>query len=112
MDVKEFVAETLKQITEAIHENPSTLDTKGRQDDHLQKIKIHAWFGGWITCVDFDIAVTQATSKEGGAKLEIAGVGGIGGDLKSGSEVVSRVQFRIPIEITKRVRVADQREQK
>lgn len=99
MDVKEFVAETLQQITDAARANPSTLDTKGRQNESLHKINIIPWFSGWLTYVDFDIAVTEATSKEGGAKLQVAGVGGFGGEMSSGSEVVSRVKFRIPIEI-------------
>ena len=99
MDVKEFVAETLQQVTKAIHDNPSTLETQGRQSESLHKINIFPWYSGWITYVDFDIAVTEATSKEGGAKLQVAGVGGLGGDLRAGSETVSRIKFRIPIEI-------------
>ncbi|RPA46301.1 hypothetical protein EGC79_13580 [Shewanella vesiculosa] len=54
---------------------------------------------GFVTHVDFDIAVTESTSKDGGAKLSIAGVGKIGGDLKQGTETVSRVKFRVPLQL-------------
>lgn len=101
MDVQEFVAETLKQVTTAIVSNDSTLSTGGVGVDGLQKLNIIQNFSGWITAVDFDIAVTESKSKEGGAKLSIAGIGGMGGDLAEGTETVSRIKFRVPIYIEK-----------
>ena len=99
MDVKEFVAETLQQVTEAIKENDSSLDTGGVNVESLKKINMFSLRGGWVTYVDFDIAVTESKSKDGGAKLSIAGIGGLGGDLSEGTEVASRVKFRVPIQI-------------
>lgn len=99
MDVKEFVAETLQQVTEAIKENNSSLKTGGVNVEELKKLNMFSHFNGWVTYVDFDIAVTESKSKEGGAKLSVAGVGGIGGDLTEGTETASRVKFRVPIQI-------------
>jgi mevalonate kinase len=99
MDVKEFVAETLKQVTEAVNENESTLRTGNCGIEKLDKLNIILFGDSFITYVDFDIAVTESTTKEGGAKLSIAGIGGCGGDLTNGTETVSRVKFRVPIQV-------------
>jgi hypothetical protein len=99
MDVKDFVAETLRQVTEAINENESSLDTGGHNINALKGLNMFSLHGGWVTHVDFDIAVTESSSQEGGAKLKIAGVGGIGGDLTKGTEIASRVKFRVPLQI-------------
>ena len=98
MDIKEFVSETLSQVTEAIENNSSSLETGGRSVKELEKMNMFSLYSGWVTYVDFDIAVTESSSGEGGAKLQIAGVGGIGGEKRIGSETVSRVKFRVPIQ--------------
>lgn len=100
MDVKEFVDETLRQVTEAVEANRSTFVNGGNRNvEGLKKLNMFSHQGGWVTCVDFDIAVTESSSKDGGAKLSVAGLGGFGGDLSRGTEVVSRVKFRVPIHI-------------
>ncbi|MBA6262215.1 hypothetical protein [Colwellia sp. Bg11-12] len=101
MDVKEFVAETLKQVSEAVQENESTYKQPNSPSDidSLENINMFRHDDGFVTHVDFDIAVTESTSKDGGAKLSIAGVGKIGGDLKQGTEIVSRVKFRVPLQL-------------
>ena len=103
MDVKEFVRETLTQITQAVAENESTFQNGDANVEALKKINMFSCVGGWVTYVDFDIAVTESSSQEGGAKLSIAGVGGMGGDLSQGTEVASRVKFRVPIQIKDRL---------
>lgn len=101
MDVKEFVAETLKQVTEAVEGNRSTFKNGGNANvEALKKLGMFSHHGAWVTYVDFDIAVTESSSKEGGAKLSVAGVGGFGGDTSQGTEVASRVKFRVPIHIS------------
>lgn len=97
MDVKEFVTETLKQVTEAIEENPSSFRSGGVHVKSLETINMFSHFQGWVTYVDFDIAVTEKSSKDGGAKLAVAGVGSLGGDMSRGTEVASRVKFRVPL---------------
>ncbi|MBA6339318.1 hypothetical protein H4J57_19210 [Colwellia sp. BRX8-7] len=103
MDVKDFVSETLRQVTEAIEENESSLDSGGKYLSHLKDLNMFSLNGGWVTHVDFDIAITESRSKEGGAKLSIAGVGGLGGDLSEGTETASRVKFRVPLQIKSKV---------
>lgn len=98
MDIKEFVAEALQQITESVESNSSTLDTGGTHVEELKKLNMFTLHSGWVTYVDFDIAVTESSAKEGGAKLTIAGVGGLGGDLTKGTEIISRVKFRVPLQ--------------
>jgi len=103
MDIKEFVAESLRQVSEAIEANDSTFTKENLT--HLDGLKSFNMFGvgtNIISYVDFDIAVSESSSKEGGAKLSIAGVGGIGGDLKNGAETISRIKFRVPIKIPKK----------
>jgi hypothetical protein len=101
MDVKEFVAETLKQVSEAVQENKTTYKKSKSLAgaDKLQSINMFRHDDGFVTHVDFDIAVTESASKDGGAKLSIAGVGKIGGDLKQGTETVSRVKLRVPLQL-------------
>ena len=101
MDVKEFVSETLKQVTEAVQENDSTYSNGRAENTALQKIGMFSHGNAFVTYVDFDIAVTESSSQDGGAKLSIAGIGRIGGDLNSGTETVSRVKFRVPIQVIK-----------
>jgi hypothetical protein len=45
------------------------------------------------------MAVTESSSKDGGAKLSIAGVGSLGGDLTAASKTVSRIKFTVPLHI-------------
>jgi hypothetical protein len=45
------------------------------------------------------MAVTESTSQDGGAKLSIAGLGSVGGDLATGSKTVSRIKFSVPLHI-------------
>jgi len=101
MDVQEFVSEALKQVTTAINQNESTFGSGAVNVDGLQKLNIIHHGRGWITSIDFDIAVTETKTKEGGAKLSVAGVGGFGGELSEGTETVSRIKFRVPIYIQK-----------
>ena len=101
MDVEEFVAEALKQITNAIRRNDSTFQTGPANIENLKELKIFSCRGGcgFVTYVDFDIAVTESSSKEDGAKLSVLGVGAFGGDLTKASEVVSKIKFRVPLQI-------------
>lgn len=45
------------------------------------------------------MAVTESSSQDGGAKLSIAGIGSLGGDLATGSKTVSRIKFNVPLHI-------------
>ena len=106
MEVKEFVSETLKQITEAIEENSSSLSPGSVNLEQLKNLNMFSLYGGWVTYVDFDIAITDSKSKDGGAKLNVAGVGGLGGNLSEGTETASRVKFRVPLHLKPKQKTA------
>jgi len=100
MDIKEFIAETLDQVTSSIESNSSSLNTNKIATYESAKIRnVTPVNGGFITSVEFDVAVTESSSKDGGAKLSIAGVGSLGGDLATGSQTVSRIKFTVPLHI-------------
>ncbi|GAA6203650.1 hypothetical protein [Thalassotalea sp. SU-HH00458] len=100
MDIKEFISETLEQITESIESNPSSLNTDNIKPYEAREVKSVATVqGGFITSVEFDMAVTESKSQDGGAKLSIAGVGSLGGDLNAASKTVSRIKFTVPLHI-------------
>ncbi len=95
MNIKDFTAETLTQVTQAIRENESTFPP------HISLTSKHGGLGqspeGWSTIVEFDIAVTQESTQAGGARLEVVGLGGFGGTKGATHEVVSRVRFKVPL---------------
>lgn len=100
MDIQEFITETLKQITESVQENKSTLNSNSLQSHEKLKIKdFPLTKGGFVTSVDFDMAVTESSSQDGGAKLTIAGIGSLGGDKAASSQTVSRIKFTVPLHI-------------
>lgn len=104
MDIKEFISETLSQITESIEGNSSSLNPDDLEAHELSKVRSVSTIvkGGFITSVEFDVAVTESSSKDGGAKLSIAGFGSLGGDLTTGSQTVSRIKFTVPLHIKKK----------
>jgi hypothetical protein len=100
MDIKEFIAETLNQITDSVESNSSSLNTDKLAVHENSKVKdVVTVSGGFITSVVFDVAVTESSTKDGGAKLSIAGIGSLGGDLATGSQTVSRIKFTVPLHI-------------
>jgi hypothetical protein len=100
MDIKEFIAETLNQITDSVESNSSSLNTDKLAVNENSKVKdVVTVRGGFITSVVFDVAVTESSTKDGGAKLSIAGIGSLGGDLATGSQTVSRIKFTVPLHI-------------
>ncbi|MDC9498161.1 MULTISPECIES: hypothetical protein [unclassified Pseudoalteromonas] len=100
MDIQEFITETLNQITTSVENNSSSLNTDNIAAYEVAELKnINTVQSGFVTSVEFDMAVTESTSKDGGAKLSIAGLGSVGGDLATGSKTVSRIKFSVPLHI-------------
>jgi hypothetical protein len=110
MDLKDFVKETLVQISTGVQEsieevresggftNPAALGgTKGENKSHVGSMGE----GQNVFWVDFDVAVTVDENSEvsGGGKLKVAGVFSVGGEAGSGtkSSSTNRVSFRIPL---------------
>jgi hypothetical protein len=106
MDIKEFIAETLSQITDSIINNPSSLNPDDLESYDVNNAKKVATVvnGGFLTSVEFDVAVTESSTKDGGAKLSIAGIGSLGGELAQNSQTVSRVKFTVPLHIEPKYR--------
>ncbi|WP_196140523.1 hypothetical protein [Aliikangiella sp. G2MR2-5] len=100
MDIKEFIVETLNQITDSVENNSSSLNPDKLAVHENNKVKnVVTVSGGFITNVEFDVAVTESSNKDGGAKLSIAGIGSLGGDLATGSQTVSRIKFTVPLHL-------------
>lgn len=108
MDLKNFVAETLAQIVEGVALSSGRISNLGgavspaftpRNEDRLGTTKDGK--GSIVYGVSFDVAVVASASggQEGGARLEVAGLGGFGGKKSAVSkeETTSRVQFIVPL---------------
>jgi hypothetical protein len=108
MNLKEFVADTLKQIIDGVTE----AQEYGRQKDarvnplHLpvrdQNGGVHSviFRADVAHPVEFDVAVTAAEERQakGGVGVIIAGwTLGASGQSKAGNEHVSRIKFTIPV---------------
>jgi hypothetical protein len=110
MDLREFVAATLKQIVEGISESAEAVSKLGgavspafdsRAENRLGTSKDGA--GVPVYGVSFDVAVIAGSSdsKEAGAGLRVVGFGGLGGKLAESAkqEITSRVQFVVPLQL-------------
>jgi len=110
MDIKDFVRDTLVQISNGVREaqdvvredggyvNPAArVGAKDTAESHLTTIND----GQSVFLVDFDIAVTVAeeNSAEGEAKLKIASVLSVGGGAGTTTESTSssRIGFKVPL---------------
>lgn len=110
MNLKQFVAETLKQITQGVKKAQSEVAEGAvvnpkiwmAQRSDAAKMKIlESNAGKWIHLVDFDVAVsvdeTKATIE--GIGLFVVGPVALGTQGQSSSEntSVSRLKFQVPI---------------
>ena len=110
MDVKEFVRDTLVQISQGVREsqeivreyggfiNPAArVASKNSSESHLTTIND----GQSVFLVDFDIAVnvSEENSVGGEAKLKIASVFSASGEKGSTTESssTSRIGFKVPL---------------
>ncbi len=109
MEVKEFVAQTLKQVMAGLDEAnaESTVEgqvlrfgTSGQTRFMKDSPGVFQDNNGHVyTSVEFDMAVTVTGEAEGGAKLKIPYFEG-GGSGKKSSESISRVKFSIPCRLS------------
>jgi len=110
MELKEFVKETLVQISEGVKESQGSVRTIGGYVNpavtYAQGKPELVYFGetalGHHTfLIDFDVAVIVAEKKaaKGGAKLSVASFLSIGGSGSSDAESksTSRVKFKVPL---------------
>ena len=96
MNVEEFTTKTLNQVTEAIRNNESTLDSNTEIKSKHGGVGVTN--NGWTTIVEFDLVVTLSAEGKGGTSIDVAflKVDG-GGSITKGSE--NRVKFKVPIKI-------------
>ena len=109
MDLKEFVAETLKQITHGVKEaqaevaEGAVVNPKiwSHSQSSISKMKILESEGGeCIHLVDFDVAVSvdKSTETKGGLGLFVGPVAlGSQGKSNTDNSSVSRIKFQVPI---------------
>lgn len=110
MELKDFVKETLVQITQGVHEsivqvresggytNPAVrTNTKSSDSSHFANLG----FGRNVFLVDFDVAVSveEGTGTNAGAKLNVASLLtlGAGGESANKSTATNRISFKVPI---------------
>lgn len=111
MELKDYVSQTIVQISEGIIDAMSKLEGKGviinpnstfHSDGQfwIGKNKEHGPVERWVQLVEMNVTttVTEATEDDGGAKINV-GVLSIGGGLKeNGTEQnANTVRFTIPV---------------
>lgn len=110
MDLKDFVRETLVQISTGVQESIEEVRESGGYSNPAavgsSKNSDNSHFGSMgegqnVFLVDFDVAVTVDENSEvsGGGKLKVASVFSLGADAGSSSKSSSsnRVSFKIPL---------------
>jgi hypothetical protein len=113
MQLKDFVAQTLIQISEGVAEaQEKTSGGIGLVNPKVKKLFVNSQSGGtnlalgWtasgelINMVTFDVAVTatDGTGTKGGIGIVIGAVAlGSQGNSETRNEAISRVQFKVPL---------------
>jgi hypothetical protein len=113
MELREFVAQTLTQITEGVVDAQKAVHSKGAGvNPAMHNIAKEAdggySFFGWasgkgsnpVFLVNFDVAVTatEGTQTKGGIGIAVGILGaGSQGQSDKNSSAVSRIQFKVPL---------------
>lgn len=115
MDLKDFIKEALKDVSEAISEsnealsevgtivNPKDVHPSSKNEEiygHLLKKEENSDYRRPVHLVNFDIAVSSATKKDGkeGIGVNVVGIKlGKDGSQADESSMSSRLQFAIPV---------------
>lgn len=110
MDLKDFVKETLVQISSGVRESIEAVRESGGFTNPAAARNVKSdsgsHFGSMgegqnVFLVDFDVAVTvdENSDLSGGGKLKVAGLFSVGGEAGSSSKSSStnRVSFKIPL---------------
>lgn len=94
MELKEFISETVKQITDGIVEGNKYIQEVSKNSDGVRN---------QYTKVDFDVAVTTNDDEKNGVngKISIANVFSVGGSNESTNKTsnYSRIQFSLLIDV-------------
>lgn len=101
MELKDFVAETLRQIVAGV---TAAQASEGGEHVNAEMPNIgggNLIFGGTYgvaTRVDFDVSVSAESSGNAGAKLTVFGVG-IGGGAEHKAGTANRISFSVPVRL-------------
>ena len=125
MDLKEFVRETLVQVTQGVNESQDAVRKLGGfVNPYVRRVHRDASYfaefdydGQHVFLVDFDVAVTVAegTGTHAEAKLQVASIFslGAGGSSSDNQQTTSRIHFKVPLALPldadSRVRVEESR---
>ncbi len=106
MELKEFVAETLKQVVEGVaqaqqdvKELGATINPKGVVYQQGQSY-VSPSSRKTIQMIDFDISLAETESTQAGGRIAVffgTVAGGAHGKAESGSNAMNRVKFSVPI---------------
>ena len=107
MELKDFVAETLKQIIDGVRESQAYGSEHGAVVSPAQMFQLSSGQPGFtdgsqrpVQPIEFDVAVTasEGTKTKGGIGVFMGGVGlGSQGQSDAASRSVSRIRFTVPL---------------
>lgn len=116
MDLKDFVAASLRQILDGVAqaqagENGANINAEGAGIPDGKNVFSNGTYGNF-TIVEFDVAVSAETAGKGGANLQVFGVGFEGGGEHRAGRA-NRISFAIPVRLpngdkSRAQRIADQ----
>ena len=110
MELKDFVAESIKQIVDGVVETQTYAATKGAQVNptHLQPIstkgatvfKDHQG-SRFAQSIEFDVAITAGDESNAGVSAGVSVISffkaGVKGEIAENNTTVSRIKFDIPV---------------
>ncbi|WPZ33158.1 hypothetical protein T8K17_18175 [Thalassobaculum sp. OXR-137] len=120
LTIKDFIRETLQQISDAALEFDAEKDAKGatvfpvtRRQDESAWEKQNLMFLGvdeagaiYASFIDFDLAVTvqEAETASGSGGISILSVAKAGGQVQTqaSNSSVSRIRFKLPLQLRRR----------
>lgn len=106
MDLKDFVAETLKEISEGVRAAQAAgVDANPRVRG--RNVEGRASSGSPIKEVRFDVgvSVSEESGSDAGLRVMIPGIsGGLGSSSGGGSTAQNRVQFSVPLALPVRTK--------
>ena len=98
MELKDFIRNALLGIVDGIHEASEALSKKRYTELPFNQFSINDIGKTEYRYINFDVAIMTAKETsgkaEGGGKIFVADVN-VGGQIKYGTEHISRVQFKV-----------------
>lgn len=109
MELKDFIAQTIKQVMEGVRDAQKLADEIGGMVNPKGQLylspeaapfmdKDTTRIGDFIN-FDVEIEATEGNEESGGARISVPSIGGFGGKLfrKRSNKSINRVSFRLPV---------------